>query len=177
MDEIAVEAGVAKGTIYLYYRSKQAMYDAAFSAALDDLIAVTDARVQAAATPRDAVAAFVDARVRYFEDHPDHFRLYLTEVSRLMADRRPRRGAAFAATLAAQTQALEAVFSRAVAARTMRRVDAAAAAHAVFDTTRGLVSRRILSREHGDAARDVAFLVDFIWTGLAPDGPRQGRTA
>lgn len=176
MDDIAAEAGVAKGTIYLYYRSKQAIYDAAFAAGLDDLIAVTDARVAAAGAPREALAAFVDARVRYFQDHPDHFRLYVTEVSRMVAERRPRRAGCQAA-LTAQTKALEAVFARAVASRTMRRVDPAAAALAVFDITRGLVARRLLSRDQSDAAADIAFLVDFIWTGLAPGASRQGRTA
>ncbi|MEP6915595.1 MAG: helix-turn-helix domain-containing protein, partial [Acidobacteriota bacterium] len=32
MDGIAREAGVAKGTIYLYYPSKQSIYDAALTA-------------------------------------------------------------------------------------------------------------------------------------------------
>ncbi|MEZ5289515.1 MAG: TetR/AcrR family transcriptional regulator [Vicinamibacterales bacterium] len=176
MDEIATEAGVAKGTIYLYYPSKRAIYEATFASSLAEITAVTDAGVHAAPTPRAAIAAFVEARVRYFQEHPDAFRLYVTEVSRLVADRGPRRGACRMA-LDGHTRSLEAVFAAAVGRGEMRGVDPAAAAHAVFDITRGLVARRLLTCAESDAARDVAFLVELIWTGLAPGPHREGPTA
>jgi TetR/AcrR family fatty acid metabolism transcriptional regulator len=37
MDEVAVEAGVAKGTLFLYYKSKDALFSAAFGDLADQL--------------------------------------------------------------------------------------------------------------------------------------------
>ena len=82
MEAIAREAGVAKGTIYLYYPSKQAIYEATFAACMAELEQRTRERVEAAATPRDAVAAFVATRVEYFQDTHDFFRMYVAEIGR-----------------------------------------------------------------------------------------------
>ena len=173
MEAIADEARVAKGTIYLYYRSKQAIYDATFTAGMAELRQQTDARVAAAATLKDAIAAFVDVRVLYFHEHPDYFYLYATEITRQLnvrARRNTRR-----TLLDGQTEALQRAFEQAIVRGEMRQVDAEAAALAVFDITRGLIARRLLTGAKSDAARDTAFLTELVCTGLArrdvPEGP------
>jgi AcrR family transcriptional regulator len=174
VDAIAAEAHVAKGTVYLYFPSKVAIYDAAFAQGMDELTALTDERIRAAASPRDAVHAFVEARVAYFQDHPDYFRMYATEVSRQLTDRTPRKSTCRDA-LMAQTRVLRDVFARAVAAGQLRGVDPGAAALAVFDITRGLVARRLLSRSRSDVAKEVAFLTDLVWAGLQPRSDPSGQ--
>ena len=176
MDAIAEEAGVAKGTIYLYYPSKQSIYDATFAAGTAELTQLTDARVQAAPTTKAAIAAFVAARVGYFHEHPDYFRMYVTEMSRIVTDRSPRKGVCRTA-LDGHTQALQAVIERAAARGDVRAVDPAAAALAVFDITRGLVARRLLTCAKSDATRDIDFLTDLIWAGLQPTPGAEGHTA
>ena len=176
MDAIAEEAGVAKGTIYLYYPSKQAIHDATFAAGTAELTALTDARVQAAPSTKAAIAAFVHARVAYFQDHPDYFRMYVSEVSRIVTDRAPRKGVCRAA-LDTHTRALQGVIEQAVARGDVRPVDPAATAMAVFDLTRGLVARRVLTGAKSDASRDIDFLADLIWAGLQPAAGTRGPTA
>src|SRR5262245_28310264 len=66
MDAIAAEARVAKGTIYLYYRSKQAIYDAALETGLAELDRLTSERVESAKGAKDAIAGFIAARTEYF---------------------------------------------------------------------------------------------------------------
>lgn len=167
VDAIAAEAKVAKGTVYLYFPSKLAIYEAAFSSGLDELTRRTDARVREAATPREAIHAFIDERVQYFQAHPDYFKLYVVEVGRQLTDRTPRKSGCRDA-FGAHTRVLRDVLARAVASGALRDVDPAAAAMAVFDITRGLVARRVLSRARSDAAAEVAFLTDLIWAGLSP---------
>jgi AcrR family transcriptional regulator len=169
MDAIADEAKVSKGTIYLYYPSKQAIYDATFREGMAELERLTDARVEAAATARDAIFAFVDVRVRYFQEHPDYFRIYVEEVARQLAHRGPRRSPCRTA-IDGQTASLERVFQRALAAGGVRAVDPASAAQAVFDITRGLTGRRVLTGGQSDMAGDIAFITDLIWSGLEPEG-------
>lgn len=164
VDAIAAEAQVAKGTVYLYFPSKEAIYEAAFDAGLDQLIRHTAERLRAAAGPREAIRAFVEVRLEYFQDQPDFFRMYMVHVSRQIAGCAPSGGRPD--MMAQQTRALRELFARAVRAGTLRDVDPSAAAHAVFDMTRGLIARRLLSRTRSSVAADVAFLTDLLWTGL-----------
>lgn len=176
VDAIATEARVAKGTVYLYFPSKLAIYEAAFAAGLAELTGRTDARVRAAVTPRDAIHAFIDERVQYFQQNPDYFRMYVVEVGRQLTDLAPRRSGSRVA-FTAHTRVLSDVLAAAVASGTVRDVDPAAAAMAVFDLTRGLVARRLLSRARTDAAPEVAFLTDLIWAGLSPAPTPAGPAA
>jgi AcrR family transcriptional regulator len=169
MDAIAEEAEVAKGTIYLYYPSKQAIYDAAFDQSLSELQRLTDARIEAAPNAKDAVAGFVDVRVRYFQDHRDYYRIYVSEMGRQLSDHAPRRNACKPA-MDAQTRSLQRVLERAVKSGEVRPIDPASAALAVFDITRGLVGRRLLTCAKSDVARDIAFITDLIWSGLKHEG-------
>jgi AcrR family transcriptional regulator len=168
MDMIARYAKVAKGTVYLYYPSKQRIYDAALSGGLAELDERTGARIEAAATFRDVVSVFIMARAEYFLERRDFFRMYVAAIARQVTDVKARPSD-FASLVKRQTRRLEAAVARAIARREIRRVDPAATALAIFDLTRGLVARRVVFHASGRFADDAAFLADLIWRGLARD--------
>jgi AcrR family transcriptional regulator len=167
VEAIARAAEVAKGTLYLYYASKQAIYDAAFRDCMQELERLTRERVEAAPTLPDAIAAFVATRSEFFQSRPDFFRMYMDEIARLVAG--PRRGRSpCRAMLSRQTELLERALAAGQARGEIRAVDTTAAAMAIFDMTRGLVSRHLLSHQRPDAQRDARLLTELIWAGLAP---------
>jgi AcrR family transcriptional regulator len=171
MDGIAREAGVAKGTLYLYYSSKQSIYDAALAAGFAELDDRTRQAIEDAPTLRDVISAFISARAGYFFEHRDFFRMYVAAIASRITSVKPRPSECLA-MVDRQTRRLEDAIGRAAARREVRRVDAAAAAQAIFDLTRGLVTRRMLSQPASALAEDAAFLADLIWQGLAK-GKRQ----
>src|SRR5438067_289448 len=69
VDDIADAAGVAKGTLYLYFRSKREIYLAALHRDVLTLNRETASLVAAAPTIEAKVRAFIGARVRYCEDN------------------------------------------------------------------------------------------------------------
>src|SRR4051794_21995732 len=113
MEAIAREADVAKGTIYLYYNSKQAIYDAAFKACMAELDESTRKNVEAAGSVQSAISAFVDTRVRFFQERQDFFRMYVDAIGSKVAA--PRRRSACGTMLDRQVQVLEDVFRKALA--------------------------------------------------------------
>jgi len=165
MEQIAQEAGVAKGTTYLYYRSKQSIYDAALGTGLAELDERTESAMDQAAGLRDAIRAFITARTEYFIERRDFFRMYVGAVARHITSQRAKPSE-FQSLLDRQTRRLEQAIARAVARREIRRIDPASTALAVFDMTRGLVARRITATGTRDLAQDVQFLSDLIWQGL-----------
>ena len=75
-------------------------------------------------------------------------------------------GTGWVTLLNRQVRVLRNAVERAVARGEIRAVDPAATAIAIFDLTRGLVARRLLTRTRIDVERDAAFLVDLIWKGV-----------
>lgn len=165
MDAIAAEADVAKGTIYLYYPSKRAIYEAAVEAGLAELDRLTVERVKQAHGVRDAIAGFIGVRTRYFLERPDFFRMYVHEINRQIIGERSELRSCQAA-LERQTRVLQQAIAQAVSRGEIRRIDPTAAAMAVFDMTRGLVARRLLSPTRSDIAAENDLFTDLIWNGI-----------
>jgi TetR/AcrR family transcriptional regulator, fatty acid metabolism regulator protein len=169
IDEIAREAGVAKGTVYLYYRSKRSIYWAAVQEGIAELDARTRERVRRASTLHDALRAFILTKVEYFDERRDFFRIYVQEVSGQAA--RPAFGHTdFKPLYQRQLRLLQAAVVAAISRGEIRTVDSAQAAGAIVDLTRGVVTRRLMRRRRTRSAPDVDAVVDLIWWGLASKG-------
>ncbi|HEX2457673.1 MAG TPA: TetR/AcrR family transcriptional regulator [Vicinamibacterales bacterium] len=174
MEAIAKDADVAKGTVYLYYPSKRAIYDAAIEGCMAELEGLTRARVEAAGSLREAIATLVATRLEFFQRQQDFFRMYIAEIGRSLTQTRGARSR-YVTRLDRQTQILQRAIARAVGRGEVRAVDPAATAQAVFDMTRGFVARHLLEQGRQDPARDVEFLTNLIWTGLGPARGKQTR--
>jgi AcrR family transcriptional regulator len=174
MEQIAQRADVAKGTTYLYYRSKQSIYDAALSHGLAELDERTRDAIDRAPNLHEAIPAFVTARALYFLEHRDFFRMYVAAVARQITSARPRPSE-FQALVDRQIGRLEQAISRAVARREIRHVDATAAAHTIFDLTRGFAARAVMYDTAFDLQREAAFVSALVWQGLTKDRPQRLR--
>jgi TetR/AcrR family transcriptional regulator len=175
MEQIAQEADVAKGTTYLYYRSKQSIYDATLSRGLAELDDWTREALDRAPNLHDAIAAFVTARAQYFLQHRDFFRMYVAAISRQITSVKPR-ASEFQAMVDRQTRWLEDAIRRGLARGEIRHVDPAAAALAIFDLTRGLVARGIVATRSFDVPSEAAFVTSLVWAGLGVEREKaQGK--
>jgi TetR/AcrR family fatty acid metabolism transcriptional regulator len=61
ISDIAAEAGVGKGTVYLYFDSKEDLLMGVFEACVDDMLSMIDELVVSRAKPREGLRAFFDA--------------------------------------------------------------------------------------------------------------------
>jgi AcrR family transcriptional regulator len=175
MEQIAQRADVAKGTTYLYYRSKQSIYDAALSHGLAELDERTRDAIDRAPNLHEAIPAFVTARAQYFLEHRDFFRMYVAAVARQITGVRARPSE-FQALVDRQIGRLEQALSKAVARREIRHVNVASAAQAIFDLTRGFAARAVMSESAFDLEHEAAFVSALVWKGLASArGPSEAR--
>ena len=92
MDDIAREAGVAKGTLYLYFHSRDEIIEKTIGAAVDGLLdRLRLAARDAAAEPfARALERVLTAQFAYFDEHRAFFRLYFG-AGEYSEDRRLRR--------------------------------------------------------------------------------------
>ena len=164
MEEISHAAGVAKGTLYLYYRSKQELYRAALHAGLLDLCARLEHCIDAAPTLEGRIRAFVATKVGYFESHRDFFRIYSAELGLAatgMCDKALRD------LCRRQVRLLQAALHTDAPAKTEDPRADEAAANAIFDLTRGVIMRRLAGWANTPLEDDVDFVVNFANRALA----------
>lgn len=78
MQSIAVEAGCATGTLYLYFKTKEELFNAMVAkhckAVVDNLRAAMNARQR----PTEKLYAKIEAHTDYFEKHPQFYRVFYT---------------------------------------------------------------------------------------------------
>jgi len=83
MDRVAEAAGVAKGTLYLYFPSKEALY----LGILSDGLETVSKRYQAKMDPRQDVATrlrnAIEVTIQFYDERRDLLRLMATEEPRL----------------------------------------------------------------------------------------------
>ncbi len=81
MEDIAREAGYGTGTIYLYFKNKEELYDALFESNLADHAHFIESRVKAEPNPANKIQALIRARIDFFDQHKRFFRILLAEWS------------------------------------------------------------------------------------------------
>jgi TetR/AcrR family transcriptional regulator len=164
MDLIATAAGVAKGTLYLYYPAKAAIYSAAVMEGLRELANLTAAVLESGLDIREVLRSFLLTRLRYFETHADFFRIYSSEVGNLGGGA-TRIREEYLSLYKRQTQLLEHVLKAAVRSKQIRKIDARAVAAATLDVSHGLVVRHVRDRSQRSES-DVETVIDLLWRGL-----------
>jgi AcrR family transcriptional regulator len=165
IEDIAHAAGVAKGTVYLYYRSKQDVYWAALKQGMIELHESTQQAVQAAATLEDKIRAFVSTKLAYFEEHRDFFNIYYSEFGNALG-RQAQFQKHFEDLYLEQVRTLNGDLQHAVRRRLVRSIRTEALAFALFDITRSLITQRLRGWSKSTIDEDATFVVDLLWKGI-----------
>jgi len=166
MDQVAECAGIAKGTLYLYFRSKRDIYMAALMEGIRSLNNDSRRKVEAAAGVREKLCAFIETRVGYFEQHRDFFLIYHSEVGNLRVPQATHEGQMSELYLE-QAQMLEEVLKKAAAAGEIRELRPDSTAFTVCDMTRGVIVQRLLGWSRAELNDDIQHLIGLIWRGIA----------
>ncbi len=162
MDEIAQEAGIAKGTIYLYFRSKKEIYKAILQHDMEFLTKDTLERIDRARNLKDKIRAFTLARLENAEARKEFFRIMDTESGSLSFTRPQYRD-----WLREPVLRLAAAVENASRQGEIRRVPSEKVAWIIADMTRGAILRRLVGQNDALPREDSEFLLSFIWAALA----------
>lgn len=166
VDQIADAAGVAKGTVYLYYQSKRAIYWAALEQGIMAMLNEVQTRVNQEQDLEEKIRSFITIKLRYFERNHDFFKIYISEFGSAFTHPAQMRKR-FCELYLRQARVLEAVLRKGIKSKAIRGVRADAAALAISDLTRGIVTQRLLGWSKGDVESDIRFVFDLAWRGIA----------
>jgi AcrR family transcriptional regulator len=166
VDEIAQAAGIAKGTIYLYFRSKHEIYWAMIENILARLHEHVRDELARPGTIEECIRRFVTTKMTYFEGHHDLLRLYYNEVNSVAA-RPPRSRDQFERHYLEQVRLLQSALDRAVEEGVLRAMRCDMAALTIFEVTRSAVMHRSRGWSKAPLQDDIDFTFNFVWKGLA----------
>jgi AcrR family transcriptional regulator len=168
VDDIATEAGLAKGTIYLYFRSKKDIYKALLHHDMEALKANALERIAGAVTLREKMAALALVRLENAEANREIFRIMDTQPANLSFTRSQYRD-----WLQEPVLQLAAAIEDAQRRGEVTAVPAEKAAWAVSDMVRGAIQRRLLGQTDLTLDQEAEFVVDLIWAALRPHTTRE----
>src|SRR6516164_1725613 len=79
VEDVAEETRIAKGTLYLYFKSKEELYLAALISDLEAMLVKAREEITEAGTFREKLHAFLRVRLDYCKSRQDFLRIYLAE--------------------------------------------------------------------------------------------------
>ena len=77
MEDLAMDAGVGKGTIYRYFKDKEELYTALLKVASGDLIKLLENTMKLQTSPKNKLIAILESSIQLFDAKPHLFDLIL----------------------------------------------------------------------------------------------------
>lgn len=169
MQEIADEAGVAKGTIYLYFRDRDELVEKTFESAINRLMQRIDAALERDLDIEAKIRAIMAAHLGFFSENREFFRLYLSlRMPEGPAARQRRQKQSCQPRYRVRAEKFAAALREAMDRGEIRRVDAYKLALFIIEGSTAI----ILERLDEDAPPPEESDLDLI-TGLILDGIRK----
>ncbi|HUU28151.1 MAG TPA: TetR/AcrR family transcriptional regulator [archaeon] len=171
MDKIAEEAGVAKGTLYLHFETKnqllQATMDSCFERLTENLFEILDSDL----APDVRLKQMINRHMSFFDENRDFFRVLLYERN-LAQTKKPRHGSS---RYQAFVEKIAEVVKQGIRSGHFRPVDSAKVAAMIAETTIALIRLRLICSNPDPVEKDTCLLSSFILRGIGMQGTSPGE--
>jgi len=171
MDQVAAEAGVAKGTLYLHFKSKSELLESVKEASLAPLREELETVLNADLAPQEKIEQLVARQLRYFDERRDLFR-FLLEERQLAQLRRTRQ---LDSGYKRMLQRIKKVVEDGMRVGVFRKLDAVKVAAMLFEASIAVIGQRLWSESPGPWEEDARILVEVFVRGIAAETPQHER--
>jgi AcrR family transcriptional regulator len=163
MAEIALEAGIAKGTIYLYFRNREDLLDRASEFALSQLLAELEDVLAAKRPFAEQIRILVRKKFDFFQRHLEFFRVHMAirqaeGAAPCPPEEHPPREV--------YLERLATFFAEAIERGEIRRTDPRRLALFFLEGTTGVMFRRLVEDDGSGPDEDADLIVNLMLNGL-----------
>lgn len=167
MQEIAEEAGVAKGTLYLYFRDRDELVEKTFENAMTQLHERIDTALGGEGTIEEKLRQVIAAKFKFFEDHREFFRLYMSlRIPEGNPAQQRRQKRTCQPQYRARVDQLVGVFEDAMKRGEIREMDPRRLALLFIEGTNAIVIERIMEESAPPAADDIELIAGTLFDGI-----------
>ncbi|HEV7765534.1 MAG TPA: TetR family transcriptional regulator [Thermoanaerobaculia bacterium] len=167
MQEIAEEAGVAKGTIYLYFRDRDELVEKTFETAMEKLFVQIDEALDRDVSFDEKLRAVMTAQLAFFSHNREFFRLYLSlRMPEGTPAQQRRQQRTCHPRYRQRVDKLANVLKQAIERGELRDIDADRLALFIIEGSTAVILERLTEKASPAEDADVEFLVGLILDGI-----------
>jgi TetR/AcrR family transcriptional regulator, fatty acid metabolism regulator protein len=167
MDAIAREAGVAKGTLYLYFKDRDDLLDQAAGRILDELLERLKGVLAGGRPLRESLRELVLTKFDFFDANHEFLRVYMALRIGGGVEAHHRRRTRPRPQYRRYLELLTEYLSAATVRGEMKAFDPARVALFFAEGTTAILQRRLEDTER-PPKEDVEWIVDLLLNGLSP---------
>jgi AcrR family transcriptional regulator len=173
VDRVAEEARIAKGTVYLYFHTKEELLKAAVEQGIQTFTDQLRSAVEEVQTPLEKLCRLVDVSLKLSDAHRDFFKTLLLERNFLAAAPDHPEAARMLDLHLAHIRFIEEVIQAGVSAGILRPHNVEASAFALNEALRGCFQQRALGLTARSAEEDADILLDLFFHGVLSNHHQQ----
>ena len=167
IQEIADEAGVAKGTIYLYFRDREELVEKTFESAMSQLLEKVDAAIASNDTFEGKIRGIMTAKLAFFSANREFFRLYLSlRMPEGPAATQRRQRQHCQPRYRTRTQQFADVLQQAMDRGEIRKVDPYRLAIFIMEGSTAIILERLGEASSPSEQEEVDFMTSFVLDGV-----------
>jgi AcrR family transcriptional regulator len=166
VDRVAEEAKVAKGTIYLYFDTKDELVHAAVLEGLRSMVADTVAADDPSLPPLERIRKLIHAQIRIQASNQDFLKTLIIGNS-LDIEVESEAGRQFMDVYAGHLDFVASVLQNAIDRGAVRRLDPKFAAFMLGELLTGCLRRRLLKLTSTPLESDAEAIVEMFFKGIA----------
>lgn len=167
MQEIAAEAGVAKGTIYLYFRDRDELVEKTFERAITELSARIEKASLSDKPIEEKVRDMIGAKISFFSENREFFRLYMAlRLPEGNAAQQRRHKRICEPQYRKNLDRFADFLKKAMDNGEIRSVDPHRLALFLVEGTNAIVVDRVMSEAPPPEEKDLAFMVNMVFDGI-----------
>jgi TetR/AcrR family transcriptional regulator len=171
MERVAAEAGMAKATLYGYFRSKQQLLEWVKEASLEPLREQARALLEGDLPPAEKLRRLALLYLVYFDRNRGFFRVLLWERQTTLADMKQRRARD---SFRQHLDRIAAVLRAGVKEGVFKPLDETKVAIMFMDSVIALNRQRLMNESPDPVEADARALLDLLLHGIA--APAESRT-
>ncbi len=162
MDRVATEAGVAKGTLYVYFKNKEEILDAALDAIFDPLVRESLALLDGDQGPDRKLEGISLCHLRFFDEHGDLIRILFFDRERMHSEKNHYTDSRYRTFV----ERVANVLDEGVRQGLFSPLDSMKVAAMFIEANMGMVMQRIHDGISGDVEKDARQVTDIFLEGL-----------
>lgn len=169
LQAVAADAGIAKGTLYLYFESKEELFLAAVDQGLQQLSAFIDARIENISDPLLRIGQAIRGYLEFFQLHPEQVELWVQERAAF----RDRQEPSYFRHRACNREVWHAMLRDLIAAGRFRDVPLSRIDDVLSELVFGTMFTNYFSARTKPLDEQAADILDIVYHGLFSDAERR----
>lgn len=171
MQTVADASGIGKGTVYLYFRGKEALFLAAVDRGMRRLRAAYEAAADAERDPLDQIAAAIRAYLLFFKEYPEYAELLILERAQF----RDRKQATYFSDRESSIVRWQKLYRGLIEQGRIRNVPVARIIDVLSDLVYGTMFTNHFSGRHKPLDAQAEDILDVAFNGMLTAAERRRR--